>query len=294
MIGYYFFLVIERILMLLPGVVRRSLFAALAWVAYHVDRKHRRVIGQNLDFALPGLDASQKDQISRYCYKNLLRALLQVMENQYNRREELEKIVRFEGLDIVEQAKKSGRPIIFVTAHYGNWELGGAALGSLIMPVTVVHKALNNAYFDDYLHRARSRFDLSMVEKRGAVKQLAKVLKAKGSISLLTDQNTNEKDGIVVNFFGRDARQTAAPAFLARKYDALIIPLYIETDDDVTHKVTFYDAIEVSKTEHAEADILEATQKQADLLEKIIRKKPKFWFWCHRRWKTEHPEIYRT
>jgi len=96
-----------------------------------------------------------------------------------------------------------------------------------------------------------------------------------------------------VKFFGKDARQTAAPAFLARKYDALVIPLFMTDAESDKKVVTFYEPIEVDHTDDAVADILKATQAQADLLERVIKEDPKQWFWCHRRWKTEHPEIYQ-
>ncbi|MEA3373010.1 MAG: lipid A biosynthesis lauroyl acyltransferase [Campylobacterota bacterium] len=294
MIGYYLFLVFEKIVMILPRFMRKALFIGLANFAYLIDKKHRRVILQNLHFAMgQSCTAQEEEQISRYCYHNLLLNLLQIIENRTISKEEIGNRVTIENLAIVDAAKATGRPIIFTTAHFGNWELGGATISTQIMPIHVAHKALKNPYFEQYLHQARSRLDMNLVEKRGAVKQLAKALKAGEAISLLTDQNTSERDGIIVNFFGKTARQTAAPAFLARKYDALILPVYISTEDEEHYTLRFYEAIEVSKTDDAKADILEATQKQANLLELVIAENPKFWFWCHRRWKTEHPEIYR-
>ena len=53
-----------------------------------------------------------------------------------------------------------------------------------------------------------------------------------------------------------------------------------------------FDEIPVEKTENQEQDILKATQLQADWLTEIITKEPKFWFWLHRRWKGDNPEIY--
>lgn len=294
MIGFYIFLLFEKFLMLFPRSFRKAFFIGLADFAHLVDKKHRRVILQNLHFALgTACTLQEKEQISRYCYRNLMLNLLQIIENHTVSKEEIGGRVTIENKEIVDTARAAGHPIIFVTAHFGNWELGGAAIATQIMPIYVAHKALNNPYFEQYLHYSRSRLDMKLVEKRGAVKQLAKALKAGEAISLLTDQNTNERDGIVVTFFGKTARQTAAPAFLARKYDAVIIPVYITTDDEKHYTLRFYDAIEVVKTDDANADILEATQKQADLLEKVIIENPKFWFWCHRRWKTEHPEIYK-
>lgn len=295
MILFYLFRALEWFLMLLPRSWRRSFFVTLATLAYHIDSKHRRVILQNLHFAL-GRDFSPKEeeQISRYCYRNLMLAILQVMENRYLSAEDLALHVSFPNRQIVDDALKEGRRIIFISAHYGNWELGATALSALVVPTHATYKKLNNPYFEQYLLESRSKLGMHMVEKRGAIKGLTRSLKAKETISFLVDQNVNQKDGIVVNFFGETIRQTPAPAFLARKYDALIIPLFIATEDEEHYSITFETPIEVAQSDNAEDDILQATQKQADVVEKIIRDNPKYWFWCHRRWKTEHPEIYNS
>lgn len=294
MISFTLFRLFAFVLMLLPRAWRRNLFCALADTAYRFDQKHRRVIRANLDFAFDkSLSDEEVKDIGRYCYRNLALALLQVLENHRMSKKELGSKVSFMHEHYVDEAKESGRPIIFITAHFGNWEIGGPALGSQVIPNSAVHKALNNEHFSRYLKEARARFDLNMVEKHGAVKHLSKALKKGEAISMLIDQNTNRRDGIVINFFGKTARQTPAPAQLARKYNAVVIPLLIRTEDHENHTITFYKPIEVANSGDSAKDVLEATQKMADWLEGEIRKEPKFWFWVHRRWKAEHPEIYR-
>jgi len=131
-----------------------------------------------------------------------------------------------------------------------------------------------------------------MTEKRGAVKHLAKALKNGEAISLMIDQNINPKESVLVDFFGEKVTQTSAPAFLARKYNAAIIPVFIHTEDEKQYTVRFEEEITVEQTENAEEDILRATQRQSDAVERIIRAEPKFWFWCHRRWKSGGKDFY--
>jgi KDO2-lipid IV(A) lauroyltransferase len=102
----------------------------------------------------------------------------------------------------------------------------------------------------------------------------------------------NQREGVEINFLGKVTRQTATPAYLARKYNAAIIPVTIRTDDDENYTLMFFDEIKVAKTDNEKEDILNATQAQADWLSKLITNEPKFWFWIHRRWKSEHPYIY--
>ena len=293
MIGFYLFQVLEFFLFLLPRRLRKAFFSGLASLAYAVDKKHRRVIRQNLDFAFDGkLDEAQIESIGRYCYKNLALSLLQVMEGRRLNKEDLAKNVTFIHKEIVDRVLEEKRPIIFVSAHFGNWELGATMIASHVTPTIAVHKALGNAYFNRYLMESRSRFDMMLAEKHGAVRHMSKALKQGRSITIMIDQNINPKEAVMVDFFGKRVTQTAAPAFLARKYGAVIIPVLITTEDEEHHTINVYEPIEVAKTDNAEADILEATQKQSHWLQEQIEKYPKFWFWCHRRWKAEYPEIY--
>ncbi len=294
MILYYFYRFLEFILMLLPYSWRRAFFIFLAHVAYKIDAKHRRVILQNLHFALGSELGEKKEQaISRYCYQNLLLSMLQVMQNRYLSKEDIAASVKIHNQHITDEALQSGRPIIFVSAHFGNWELGAAAVSSLITPTTAIYKKFTNPYFNRYLIESRSQQNMLMAEKKGAVRQLTKAIKNKRAIMLMIDQNTSKRDGISINFFGKSARQSAAPAFLARKYNGLIIPVLMLGESEKDFTVMINEPIEVAQSDNAEQDILEATQKQSDILEKMIKKHPKLWFWCHRRWKTEHPEVYK-
>ena len=294
MIQFRLFQLFVFILYLFPFRWRRAFFAALSQIAYAVDAKHKRVIAQNLDFAFDKkLEAGEVETIGRYCYRNAALAFAQVIENRSLTLERLKDQVAFANQDVVEEALQSRRPIIFVTAHYGNWEIAGAAISNFLTPITVIYRKLNNPHFDRYLYESRKAIGIDTVEKSGAARALAKILKSGGAVTLLTDQNTSKRDGVAVEFFGKPVHQTSTPAFLARKYDALIIPLYTTTEDDEHYLVTFGEPIEVAKSDDAAADILAATQAQAARHEAAIAKAPKYWFWCHRRWKTDYPELYR-
>lgn len=293
MIAFYLFKFFEFFLLLLSKKFRKRLFLFLGWLAYKIDKKHRRVIRQNLTFIYgDDLDESSIDSIERYCYKNLLLNFLQVVENRHLTIEELAQTVKLEPKEIVEIAKEQGRPIVFATGHFGRWELGGIAVSQVVKPSMIVYKQMNNHYFQDYLNESRERFRISSVEKHGAVKHLLKQLRRGESIALLVDTNLSQKDGVVVDFFGRPTRTTATTAYLARKTGALIIPIFIVTDDEEKFIVKFAEPIHVAQTDNEEADILEATQKQVKALEAVVRDYPHLWFWCHKRWKTDHPEIY--
>ena len=132
-----------------------------------------------------------------------------------------------------------------------------------------------------------------MLEKSGAIRGLLKALKNGENVGLLVDQNTSAKEGILINFFGKQARHTPSAALIARKTGTPIIPAYITTNDYINYDITFYEPILTQKTENNEEDIRESVQKQANITQKIIEAKPDEWFWLHRRWKNRYEELYK-
>jgi len=291
MLGYRLFLLVEKFVMRLSPTTRQRLFASLAWLAHRLAFSRNTIIQKNLSFALSDtLTTATKKEVEAYCYRNLALNLLQVMENRFNTAEDLARKVTFENREKVDTYLAHNRPIIFISAHFGNWELGATALAALITPTTAIYKKLANEHFNPYLVEARERHRLTLVDKNGALKHLTRALKQGQCVSLMIDQASNAASGISVDFFAHPTYHTAAAAQLSKKYNAPIVPLYILTKDEQHYTIRFEEPIDVIEDE----DIHPATQTQATQLETIIRANPKFWFWCHKRWKGEHPQMYRT
>lgn len=292
--GYKLLLVLEKILMLLPKSARKGFFTFLAFIGYHSSKKYRNVVAQNLNFAFDKkMSQKEIEEITKYSFQNLLYNFLHVLELRNISKEELNSRVTVVNQEIIDKIHAQGRPIIYVTSHYCSWELGGAALGMLNEPIAAVYKKMKNPIYENWLLEGRSRFGNTNLEKSNVLKPLVRLMKQGKACAILIDTNINPKDGLMVDFLGKPIRQTSTPAYLARKFNAAIVPAVSRTDDENHYTITVYDEIKVEKTDDIEADILHATQLQADWLSSIITKEPKFWFWLHKRWKNDYPEIYK-
>ena len=292
--GYKALLALEKFLMLLPRSYRKSFFTFLAWIAYHLSPKYQKIVSINLDFVFDNtLDPQTKDEITRYSFKNLMYNFLYLMEMRHMTKEDFKKIVKVKNFEVVQKALDSDRPIIYITPHYSIWEFAGASLSVYAKPATIIYKHLKNREYEKWLLEARDHFGNKSLEKSNVLKKLIKIVKNKEAIGILIDTNIKQSDGLEVEFFGKKIHQTPVPAFLARKFDAVIIPVLTRTQDDNTYEVTYYDPIEITKTEDEKKDILQISQAQASWLEHVIQEEPKFWFWLHRRFKNDHPEIYK-
>jgi KDO2-lipid IV(A) lauroyltransferase len=291
--GYKLFLLFEKFLMILPKSIRKGFFVSIANIAYFTSKRYRKVSYQNLEFAFDGkLSENEKAKITKYTFKNLALNFLHVMEIRHMNKEELAKKVKVQNIEAVQKVHDEGRAVIYVTTHYSSWELGGSAIGAFIEPIVAVYKKMKNRTYENWLLESRQRFGNISLEKTNVVRPLVKYLKKGVGCGLLIDTNINPKEGVIVNFMGKTIRQTSTPAYLARKFNAAIIPVTIRSDDEENYTLMIFDEIKVEKTDNEEMDILKATQAQADWLTKLITDEPKFWFWLHRRWKNDHPEIY--
>ena len=287
------FLLLEKFLMLLPKPFRKGFFSILASLAYHISSRYRNVSYKNLDFIFDcDIDDKQKDEITKYSFKNLLFNFMHLMEFKHMAKEDILKKISVTNIAAVQKANKENRAIIYITPHYCAWELGAVSVGLVDKPINAVFKKLKNIKYQDWMLESRNRFGNKSLEKSNVLKPLIKLMRAKEAVGVVIDSSMNKREGIEINFLTKKTRQTATPAYLARKFDAAIIPVTIKTNDEDRYELVFFDEIVVNKTDDEEQDILQATQLQADWLSKLIKDEPKFWFWIHRRWKAEYPDIY--
>ena len=292
--GYKLLLILEKILMALPKSIRKGFFSGIAILAYYVSKKYRNIAKQNLHFVFGDTKSAEEiDSIVRYSFKNLIFNFLHIMELRNMSLDELRERITIENADVVKKVHEEGRAVIYITTHYSSWELGGASLGAFVEPVAGVYKKMKNEIYEEWLLEGRARFGNTNLEKSRVAKALIKLIRAKKASGILIDTNINSNEGIMIEFMGKPLRQTYTPAYLARKFDAAIIPVTIRTDDEENYTLMLFDEIPVEKTDDEKADIQKATQLQADWLSDLIRREPKFWFWLHRRFKNDHPEIYK-
>ncbi|MDA7818167.1 lipid A biosynthesis lauroyl acyltransferase [Sulfurimonas sp.] len=292
--GFKLFLLLEKFLMILPKKLRKSFFLSLGSLAYYASSRYRNISFVNLEFAFDGkMSEQEKIEITKYSFKNLLLNFLHLMEIRHMRMDELKSKVTVQNIEAVKKAHEEGRPVIYVTPHYSAWELGATSVAAFIEPITAVFKTMKNKQYQEWVLESRSTFGNKNLDKSNVIKPLIKLMKKGEGCGIVIDTGINQREGVEVTFLGKKIRQTSTPAYLARKYNAAIVPITIRTDDEENYTLMLFDEIIVNKSEDESADIQEATQLQADWLSELITKEPKFWFWVHRRFKGEYPEIYK-
>ncbi len=278
-----------------PEFLLKKMVRALAHLAYIVDAKHRRIAEINLDFAFDGgIGEDRKKEIILCSYENLLKNLVGVVTNLEASADEILNKCEYDGVQIVEKLKADGKKILFATAHYGNWEaLAKAVTVRTGVKMVAVGRELDSKAMDKIITASRERFGTEVISKHGAMRKLVKALKDDKTVGILVDQNTADDEGLLVKFFGKDARQTPVLSVLARRFDAAIVPTFCEYNGFDKYKLTFYEPIYCPISDDVDGDILSCTQAQSDAIEKQVRKNPNVWFWFHKRWKNRYEGIYK-
>jgi len=189
-------------------------------------------------------------------------------------------------------ALAQGKGVIFLSAHFGNWELLGRWIASESegVPVMVVARAPANGELAAWLHDLRHGSGLEVASKGGSVRALLALLKRGGALGVLPDQNSGD---VFAPFFGVPAGTPAGPSALALKTGAVLVPVYCLRETDDTYKLLFRPPIpvryDVPPDERA-AETLRVMTETNRLLEEMVRAYPDQWLWLHNRWKAAFEE----
>jgi Kdo2-lipid IVA lauroyltransferase/acyltransferase len=187
------------------------------------------------------------------------------------------------GIEHLDTARDSGKPIIFFTAHIGNWEIGPLVSSRRDMPLHVIYRSSNNRFADQLFLSGRRNVVGGMIPKGAdGARQAMKVLQENKPLGMLVDQKMN--DGIPVPFFGSEAMTAPALAQLAFRYDCIVLPAWVERLEGVRFRVTVEPPLAFTKSGERMVDARNAMTKVNARIEDWIRARPGQWLWLHRRW----------
>lgn len=290
---YKLFLLVVFILRKMPRFLRRAFFRFIATCGYLFAKGTNRIIETNLNFVFNNsLSRDEIKEIQKYSYFNMVLWVQSLIENLDVSDEELKRTVEIENEEILLNLKKENKPIILISAHYGNMEMLSCYMNKFVMPIHQVARESNFKEIDEFIVKAREASGSKIVFRDGALKKLVKAIMKKEAISLIIDQNINSRDGEEVDFLGKKAYQSASSASLARKFDAVIVPLAIFNKDEYKYKIKIYEPIIPVKTDNEKEDVKLISQLEANAISDIIYEDKKQWFWPHKRFKSHYREIY--
>lgn len=292
-IVYYSYVFLKTFFLITPNFLLKKLLTLIASLAYKFNKEHKHIAKMNLDLVYENtISNEKKEKIISESYKSLLFNMYEFIENQTISKEELLSKANIENEEVILTAIKEKRKIIFVTAHYGGWELAIPYIALKYGMLAVVNRKMDNPLINDMYIKARDRNNIIMLEKKVAAKGMIKAFRNDHFVAVAIDQNT--KHGSEIEFFNKKVMATDATARLALKFDAVIIPVFAVMNDFRNYTIKVHDALDVSKIEFkTENREIELTKLQAEVIEKQILENPNLWFWQHKRWKKFYKTLYK-
>jgi KDO2-lipid IV(A) lauroyltransferase len=265
----------------------RRLAAGLAWLAYRVDRRHRLVADDNLRHAFPGRhDDRERDRMVRAVYRHFCTLLVEIahMPRKLHTANWKRYGTLVGGRTII-GALLSDRPLLLVTGHFGNWELGGYILGLLGFHTHAIARPLDNPYLDDFLRSFRERTGQTVLAKHGDFVRMKQLLAERGVIATVADQDAGPR-GVFVDFFGRPASTHKAVALLVLEYNVPLVVIGVpRVGEPMRYEIIGEELILPEDYEGKPNAVRDITQRFTGALERLVRRTPEQYFWVHRRWK---------
>jgi KDO2-lipid IV(A) lauroyltransferase len=273
-------------LAVLPLQWSRKAGEVLGLLLFHIWGSRRRIAVENLTETVNVhaiIITQPAETIIRNNFKNLGRALAEVVKIYYGLGRKIIDAVEIDGMEHLQKARAKGKGVLLITGHCGNWELLAIAASTKVAPISVVVRPVNNPYINSLVERIRKKYGNRVIDKKGALKPIMQCLKKNDCIGILMDQAVIPEEGYVVNFLGRGAWTTKMPALIARKTGAVAIPAFIHRHDG-GHRITIYPEVRLSDAE-AEKAVKMDTKAFSRFIEDYVREHPAEWLWIHRRWK---------
>ncbi len=246
----------------------------------------------NLRAAYPDMSDAEMQAIVLEMWDNLGRTIAEYAHHDKMTAKGPDARIEVVNLDILERAGVKGKGIEFVSGHFANWEIMQYAARQHGYDGGSVYRPVNNPYIDRFIVRQRMTNGTGDQIGKGAqgTRRIFTLLRSGKAILLLVDQKTNE--GLPVPFFGRDAMTTPAPAALALKLGAVMLPVTNERMGGARFRMTIHEPLTIEPSGDHDRDVLALTTKLNAALEAVIRKRPSQWLWIHRRWPKDGDKPY--
>ena len=278
----------------LPSRLVYAFAVAGGELAYLGWNNKREIAKHNFSIVLdrPTTDV-EVARVARRSFRNFAKYLIEIMRFPSLHPADLNRLVSIDprSLGYLRAARDHGKGLIFVSAHFGNFELGGAAIAQEI-PITVVADELENQRLMDFLVANREHKNVNIVQPEGSAKRVLAALRRNEMVGFMVDlgPRAHELDNVQAEFFGTRTTFPTVPAALARVSGAPIVVATVRRERDNTFRGTATPPIFVERTKQAADDLAHATQALVKALEGLVRPDPDQWYIFRPMWPEPGPQ----
>lgn len=229
-------------------------------------------------------------RVARRTFRNFAKYITEIM--RFPRLDHLDfaKLVELEGWEHLKEGLAKNRGVIFVSIHFGNFDLGGARIANDVK-VNVIADDLTNQRLMDLIVGNRTHKNITIHSPVGAAKKVLGALRRNEMVGLMMDLGPRAEafGHVEASFFGTRTRFPSVAANLARVSGAPILVTAVVRERNNTFRGIALPLIVVGRTREAAADIEQATQAIVSGLERFIREWPDQWYIFRPMWPTAQP-----
>jgi len=263
----------------------------LAWLACDVIRLRAQIVEENLVHAFPDVSPAERHKIARRMWEHLILMVCEIAQAPRKIHEtNWRKFVAVHRKRDLILTFLSPRPKVVVTAHFGNFEVGGYIMGFWGFPTFTMARPLDNPYLDRFINRFRESMGQTIIPKHGTAELADSLLGTGGTLVLVGDQHAGDK-GLWVDFFSRPAScHKALALFTLLNKAPMLVSGVRRLDRPLRFEVRLADLYDPAQPGDEElGGVTELTQWYNDVLEDEIRQAPDQYWWLHNRWRDPPP-----
>jgi len=287
-IGYYIFYGINWVLSFLPIWILFILSDFIYILLYYFPSYRRKVVENNLKNSFPEKTAEELKSIEKKFYKHLADLLIETFKLAHMSRTEQKKRFTYSNLGIIDKLREEKRDIIAVLGHYNNWEWPTMLPEFLKYKIVIIYKPLQNKYFNKFINDQRSKYGIVLTPTSQIIREIINYRNDNiNTLSVFLSDQIPAKGDIKywTTFLNQDTAVFTGAGKIASKYDMAIVFFHIQKVKRGHYNLD----IELLLEHTAGLPENLITESHVRRLEEIIREKPEYWIWSHRRWKHKKP-----
>ena len=278
MILYLLYRIGHCLSMLLPLWVTYGMACIFADIFYHISSKDRIAVINNIK-VISGGSISEKDAANRAneVFRNFARYLVDFFRASKIDDAYIKKYAKVEGLENIDKALSKGKGAIMLSAHIGNWELGGMVLSMVGYPLSAVVLTHQNKKINDFFRRQRMKGKVNPIEVGFSLKAGYRVLKNNGLLALLGDRDFS-KNGSYSEVFGKRMLMPRGPYLLSARIGSAIVPSFMLREPGDTFRLVFEEPIFPDTNEKEDVIVKTLMNKYIKVLEPYVKRYPSQWY----------------
>jgi KDO2-lipid IV(A) lauroyltransferase len=287
-IGYYLFYGLNWIITLLPLPVLYIFSDFLYLVLYYVVSYRRNVVATNLKNSFPEKTDKELKIIEKKFYRHLSDILIETFKSTHMTRANQKKRFTYSNLDIIDKLREGKRDIIAIMGHYNNWEWPTLLPYYLKYKTIIIYKPLQNKYFNRFINNHRSEHGIVLTPTSQVIREIINYRKKDiNTVSVFISDQIPSKGDIKywTTFLNQDTAVFTGAGKIASKYDMAVVFFHVQKVKRGYYNLNI--ELLFDHTEGLSEEVI--TEKHVRRLEEIIKEKPEYWIWSHRRWKHKKP-----